>query len=113
MRPFDPENVGSYPGAFDPFKAVALCALLALIMFVLTACAPVAVLPDVAKSQVTQASVVVTASCVTEIPAAPAWAADALPTNADEFQKTRALIAEHLQRKSYVPQLEAILAACK
>lgn len=88
--------------------------LTAALVSVLTGCASTApVLPEVARPTVTTASVVVAAPCVTEIPPEPQWAGDGLPPNANEFQKARALAAEHLQRRQYVPQLLAILAACK
>ena len=85
----------------------------AALVSILNGCAPVAVLPEVAKSEVTTAQVVVSVPCITEVPAAPAWAVDALPPNANEFEKARSLVAEHIQRKQYVDRLLAIISACK
>ena len=87
---------------------------LVALALVLTGCAATTpVLPDVQPSAVTTAQVVVTQPCVTDVPPPPAWAVDALPKSADEFQRARALIAEHLQARDYAARLQAILAACK
>lgn len=71
------------------------------------------VLPDVATPSLTTTQVIVTQPCVGKLPDPPAWATDALPADADEFQRARALMVERQQRRQYVPRLEAILRACQ
>ena len=43
----------------------------------------------------------------------PSWAVERLPRDANESELAVALWAEHLQRRAYVPQLEAIIGACR
>lgn len=53
-------------------------------------------------------------SCVPPeaVAAPPAWAVEELPGDASPAELAYALWAEHLQRRAYVPQLEAIIGAC-
>lgn len=86
----------------------------AALVVLLTGCQSAGpVLPEVAKPSGPLPPVIVAAPCVTDIPAAPAYAVDALPKSADEFQRARALIAERIQRQQREAQLLAILVACK
>ena len=87
--------------------------LAAALVSVLTGCPTAPVLPEVVKPTVTTAQVVVTAPCVVQIPSEPLWAGDSLSPTANEFEKARALAGERIQRKQFVPQLLAILVACK
>lgn len=55
----------------------------------------------------------VSVPCRTAEVVRPAWALDALPTGASDYEWVRAALVELEQRRAYEARLEAAVAACR
>ncbi len=78
----------------------------------LSACATTSGPP---KVEIQRVEIPVVVPCVkaADIPEEPKWATENLPPVFTIFDLTKALAAESIQRKAYVPSLLALLEGCK
>lgn len=60
-----------------------------------------------------RATIPIAVPCKTEAVERPVWATEALPRDANIFDKAKALLAEIEQRKAYEMKLEAAVTACR
>ena len=81
---------------------IAVCVLCAVA--VLSGC--------VSNPSVQTATVTVTVPCVNVAPTHEAFATTTLKSDADVFEKGRAVAAERVQRVQYEREMEAAIAAC-